>query len=107
MTHYLLFGGSLALLLPGGDRPVSTRRLTGRAGLSAVAAGAVIVGFDASMPEPVTSADADLRGYPGGGDRQRHRKQYREKHGRRGIGSGRCSGDPAAACSLDDVALSE
>jgi cation:H+ antiporter len=66
MSNYALFGIGLAILVVGGDRLVaSAARLARHLGISDLASGVVIVGFGTSLPELLTSVDANLQGYAG------------------------------------------
>ena len=63
---YLLFLADFVGLVAGGDRLVANAlRLAHRAGLSVLVADVVIVEFGTTLPELVTSVDANLQGYQG------------------------------------------
>ena len=66
MLDYILFASGLIVLVIGGDKLVaSATRVARRFGMSKLATGVVIVGLGTSMPELLTSVDANLQGYPG------------------------------------------
>lgn len=66
MIDWIWFGAGVAILVIAGDRLVnSALRLSTVLGMSALGAGALIVGFGTSLPELVTSLDASFQGYPG------------------------------------------
>lgn len=66
MLDYVLFASGLIVLVIGGDKLVaSATRVARRFGMSKLATGVVIVGLGTSLPELLTSVDANLQGYPG------------------------------------------
>lgn len=66
MLDYILFASGLIVLVVGGDKLVaSATRVARRFGMSKLATGVVIVGLGTSLPELLTSVDANLQGYPG------------------------------------------
>lgn len=66
MLDYILFASGLIVLVIGGDKLVaSATRVARRFGMSKLATGVVIVGLGTSLPELLTSVDANLQGYPG------------------------------------------